>query len=294
MAKFNVPDPRNERTKVWVNGLVDRADAKVSVLDSLVQGGDGVWEGLRLYKGKIFKLDAHLDRMIASAKALNFAEIPSREEMKDAIQQTLDANGMEDGVHIRLTLSRGKKGTSGMNPQLNTFGPTLIVLAEWKGMVYGDEGISLITASTRRNPPQCLDSKIHHNNLLNNILAKIESNVAGADDAVMLDVHGFLAETNATNIFLAMNEVLVTPTTDSCVEGITRATVLECANEAGIQVEERNISPSEMYAADEMFTTGTMGELAFVKEVDGRVIGTGVKGEMTQRLQEIYSRKTAE
>ncbi len=292
MAKYNVPDPRNENTQVWVNGLVNRSEAKVSVLDSLVQGGDGVWEGLRLYNGKIFKLDAHLERMIASAKALNFKEIPSKDEIKDAIQQTLDANGMDDGVHIRLTLSRGRKGTSGMNPELNTHGPTLIVLAEWKGMVYGDEGISLITASTRRNPPQCLDSKIHHNNLLNNILAKIEANVAGADDAVMLDVHGFLAETNATNIFLVMNEALVTPTTDSCVEGITRATVLECAQEAGMHIEERNISPSEMYAADEMFTTGTMGELAFVKLVDGRTIGSGQKGTVTQRLQEIYSTKT--
>ena len=180
MAKLNQPDPRNEGTFVHIGGeLLRRGDAKISVLDSLVQGGDGVWEGLRVYDGKIFQFEEHIDRMFNSAKAMHFQGIPSRDAIKDAVFSTLKANDMYDGVHIRLTLSRGLKTTSGMSPELNTLGCCLIVLPEFKPPVYGSEGIKLITSNIRRNPPQCLDSKIHHNNLINNILAKIEANLAG-------------------------------------------------------------------------------------------------------------------
>ena len=288
-----LPDPRNAEIQVHVGGrLVPRAEAKVSVFDSSVQGGDAVWEGLRVYDGRIFHLDAHLDRLIASARAMAFADIPDRTTIRQAIFDTLKANGMRDGAHIRLTLTRGEKVTSGMSPQFNRFGTCLIVLAEWKAPVYDAAGIRLITASVRRNSPQCLDSKIHHNNLINNILAKIEANVAGVDDALMLDVNGFVAETNATNVFLVRAGRLVTPTADSCVPGITRATVIELAAELGIPLVERNVTPAEVYAADELFTTGTMGELAPVLWVDGRVIGDGEVGPLTRRLQEAYAELT--
>ena len=202
MSKFNQPNPKNDGTLIYVGDeLILRENAKISVLDSLVQGGDGVWEGLRVYNGKIFQLEEHLNRLFDSAKAMHFKNIPSRDFIKEAIFSCLNANEMYDGVHIRLTLSRGLKTTSGMNPELNIYGCTLIVLPEFKPPVYGNEGIKLITSSIRRNSPQCLDSKIHHNNLINNILAKIESNIYGADDALMLDLDGMVSETNATNVF---------------------------------------------------------------------------------------------
>jgi branched-chain amino acid aminotransferase group I len=288
-----LPDPRNENILIHVGGeLLPRDEAKVSVFDSAVQGGDAVWEGLRIYDGKIFQLDAHLDRMFDSAKAMAFAEIPSRDQIKQAIFETLEANGMRDNCHIRLTLSRGRKVTSGMSPHFNQYGPCLIVLAEWKLPVYATSGIRLITASTRRNPPQCVDSKIHHNNLINNILAKIEANVAGVDDAVMLDIHGYVSETNATNIFIIKNGGILTPHADSCLPGITRGIVIQTARDNGIDVIERNVSLSEIHAADEVFTTGTMGELSPVLEVDGRVIGDGKPGSVTNRLRDLYATRT--
>src|SRR6202045_1277675 len=182
--------------------LVHRDKARISPFDSAVQGGDAVWEGLRLYNGRIFKLHEHLDRLERSARALSFAEIPAREKIIEEVKRTLAANKMRDGVHIRLTLTRGIKVTSGMDPRLNQSGPTFIVLAEHKPPVYSKAGLKLITASVRRPPPDVLDARIHHANLLNSILAKIEANDAGADDALMLDVNGFIAETNATNVFI--------------------------------------------------------------------------------------------
>jgi branched-chain amino acid aminotransferase group I len=288
-----LPDPRNADILVHVGGqLLPRAEAKVSVFDSSVQGGDAVWEGIRVYDGKVFKLDAHLDRLVASAKTMAFADIPSRESVKAAVIETLKANGMRDGAHMRLTLTRGEKVTSGMSPRFNRSGPCLIVLAEWKAPVYDTAGIRLITSAWRRNSPQCVDSKIHHNNLINNILAKIEADVAGVDDALMLDLEGFLSETNATNVFVVRKDVLLTPTADYCLPGITRATVIALARANDIPCEVRRISLSEALSADEMFTTGTMGELSPVLELDGRTIGTGI-GPVTERLQGLYAELTA-
>ena len=289
-----LPDPRNASLWVHVGGrLVERAEAKVSVFDSSVQGGDACWEGLRVYDGRVFALDRHLNRLFASARALAFEQVPSRADVEAAIFDTLKANDMRDGVHIRLTLTRGEKVTSGMSPALNQSGPCLIVLAEWKPPVYDRRGIRLVTSSWRRNPPQCLDSKIHHNNLLNNILAKIEANHAGVDDAVMLDVEGYVAETNATNLFLAAQEALVTPAADHCLPGITRAIVLEIAAAAGIPAVERRVSLTEFYAADEVFATGTMGELVPVLEIDGRAIGSSSTGPVTKRLQALFAERTS-
>jgi branched-chain amino acid aminotransferase len=200
---------------------------------------------------------------------------------------------MRDGVHIRLTLTRGVKLTSGMDPRLNSSGPTLIVLAEFKAPVYDAAGITLITASVRRPAPDCLDPKIHHNNLLPSILAKIEANVAGADDAVMLDPRGFIAETNATHIFMVIRGTLATPTTASCPEGITRAAVLELAADAGLRCETGDYTLPQLYTAEEAFVTGTMGGLAPVVRVDGRTIGDGIPGPVTKRVTELFADLTA-
>jgi branched-chain amino acid aminotransferase group I len=286
---LNLPDPRNADILVHVGGkLRPRAEATVSVFDSAVQGGDAVWEGLRVYDGRIAELDGHLERLQNSAKTLAFEKIPSSDEVRTAIFETLEANGMRDNAHIRLTLTRGEKTTSGMNPRFNQSGCTLIVLAEWKPPVYSDDGIRVITASTRRNTPECLDSKIHHNNLLNNILAAIEANVAGADAAVMLDVNGFISETNDTNIFIVKSGQVLTPHADSCLPGLTRKMILQICGNEGIEATERNLSLTELYTADEAFTSGTMGELTPILTADGRIIGDGTAGPVTQRLQNLH------
>ncbi|MBT8103815.1 MAG: aminotransferase class IV [Gammaproteobacteria bacterium] len=286
---MNLTDPRNADIVVSINGqLKSRAEACVSVFDSAVQGGDAVWEGLRVYDGRIAELDGHLLRLQDSAKALAFANVPSSDDIRAAIFETLEANGMRDSAHIRLTLTRGEKITSGMNPRFNQSGCTLIVLAEWKPAVYSDAGIRVVTASTRRNTPQCLDSKIHHNNLLNNILASIEANVAGVDSAIMLDINGFVSETNDTNLFLVKGGRVLTPLADSCLPGLTRKMILVICKQQGIPAEERNLSLTEVYTADEVFTSGTMGELTPVLQADGRVIGDGAAGTTTRRLQELH------
>jgi branched-chain amino acid aminotransferase len=200
---------------------------------------------------------------------------------------------MTDGVHIRLTLTRGVKITSGMDPRLNQSGPTLIVLAEHKPPVYGTSGLTLQTASIRRFPPDCLDPKIHHNNLLQSILAKIEATAAGADDALMLDTRGFIAETNATHVFVVEDGVVRTPTTAACPEGITRAVVLELCAAHGIAHAVTDLSLAQAYRADEVFCTGTMGELAAVTTIDGRRIGDGTVGPMTRRLTALFRELTA-
>jgi branched-chain amino acid aminotransferase len=285
---------KNRDLIVNINGqLVHRDQAAISPFDSSVQAGDAVWEGLRLYNGRIFKLKEHLDRLRSSALALAFAEVPAPDAIIHEIRRTLKANNMRDGVHIRLTLSRGLKITSGMDPRLNQAGPTLIILPEHKAPVYDKKGITLITSSVRRFPPDCLDPKIHHCNLLQSILAKIQANAAGADDGLMLDVRGFVAETNATHVFLVSENVVMTTEESACPEGITRATVLEICRAQGIPHREKDLSLTEVYRADEMFCTGTMGEIAAVVKVDGRVIGNGEMGPRTQQISELYRHKTA-
>jgi len=286
---MKLPDPRNKDIVVYVaSELVHRDKACVSVFDSVVQGGDAVWEGLRVYDGRIAALEGHLERLQNSAKTLAFEGVPSSDEVREAIFQTLEANGMRDEAHMRLTLTRGEKVTSGMNPKFNQSGCTLIILAEWKPSVYSDNGIRVITASTRRNTPQCLDSKIHHNNLLNNILASIEANVANVDAAIMLDIQGFISETNDTNLFIVRNGTVSTPHADSCLPGLTRKMILDICAENDIPADERNLSLTELYTADEVFTSGTMGELTPILEADGRQIANGTVGDMTCRLQQLH------
>ena len=286
-------NPKNRDIQININGTLYHRDAAgISPFDSAVQGGDAVWEGLRLYQGRIFKLIPHLDRLRHSARAMAFAEIPPHNEIIAQIRKTLAANQMFDGVHIRLTLTRGLKYTSGMDTRLNTFGPTLIVLAEHKPPVYDKGGIRLITSGIRRIPPDCVDQNIHSCNLINSILAKIQANAAGADDALMLDYQGFVAETNATHVFIVHQGVMMTPPATSCPEGITRATVLEICQRHAIPCQVSNLSLAEVYRADEMFCTGTMGELAPVIELDGRQIGDGSVGEMTDKLSQLFRKRT--
>lgn len=282
-------DPRNADLIYSVNGVLRHRDEPgLSPFDSVVQGGDAVWEGLRLYDGRIFGLDEHLTRLRQSAIALAFAAIPSDPDIIEALTSTLRANSMRDGVHVRLTLTRGVKVTSGMDPRLNQDGCTLIVLAEHKAPVYDTGGLSLVTSSLRRPGPDVLDPKIHHANLLNSILAKIEANLAGADDALMLDQRGFVAETNATNVFAVINGVLSTPFPHACPEGITRATVLELAAAHSIEHRTADLSVAQLYTADEVFCTGTMGEIAAITRIDGRSIGAGDVGPLTLRLSKLY------
>lgn len=289
---MNLPDQRNEHIKISINGeLFAREDAKISVFDSAVQGGDAVWEGIRVYDGRIFQLEPHLDRLMDSAKAMAFENVPDREFIKRAIFDTLHANGQYDESHIRLTLTRGEKVTSGMSPHWNQKGCTLIVLAEWKKPVYDNSGIRLISSTIRRNAAMCVDSKIHHNNLINNILAKIEANVAGVDDAVMFDINGFVAETNATNIFIVKNGKLYTPHADACLPGITRGVVIDLAKDNGVSITEKNISVAELYSAEEAFVTGSMGEITPVLEIDGRKISEAA-GEVTLNIGSLYGALT--
>jgi len=297
----DLEDPRNANILCWIGSpdggqLYPRDMAGISPFDSAVQGGDAVWEGLRVYRGKILTCNEHIGRLFRSAKAMGFTNVHTTEQVMEAIFVTLAANGMRDEAHIRLTLTRGLKCTSSMNPKFNLYGTTLIILPEWKCTSGGKttydntKGITLITASQRRNSPQTVDSKIHHNNLINNILPKIQANIMGAADAIMLDLDGFVSETNATNIFMVDYQgTLLTPHADHCLPGITRDTVIALAKEDSIPVVERRISLAEFHAAEEVFTTGTMGGITPVTMIDGRLIGTGTVGATTKRLQTLYA-----
>ncbi len=285
---------RNRDLIVNINGqLLHRDEAGVSPFDSAVQGGDAVWEGLRLYEGRIFRLDRHLARLRTSARALAFTGIPSNERIVAEIRRTLAANDMRDGVHIRLTLTRGVKITSGMDPRLNQAGPTLIVLAEHKAPAASRSGLKLVTSSVRRTGPDTVDPRIHHANMLPLILAKIQANVAGADDALMLDGRGFIAETNATNFFIVTDGVVMTSRPVACLEGVTRGAVLDLCAANEIPLREKDLTLTEAYGADEAFCSGTMGELAGVTELDGRTIGGGIPGPLTARLSDLFRDLTA-
>ena len=267
-------NPKNENILIHVNGkLLPRKDAKVSVFDSIVQNGDGVWEGLRVYPEGIVCYDKHLTRLHEGAKALAYEGIPSKDEIKKAIKETLDANGMNTDTHIRLTLTRGEKVTSGMDSRLNQSGCCLIVLAEWKKKVYDfSKGIRAISSSIRRSIPAFLDSKIHHNNMLSLVIAKIQANISGYDAAVMLDERGFVAELNDTNLFMVKEGSIFTPFAHACLPGITRQTFIDLFKENKINIFERDLSLVEFINADLVFATGTNGEITPVTEIDGRSI----------------------
>ncbi len=267
-------NPKNENIFIHVNGeLLPRKEAKVSVFDSIVQNGDGVWEGLRVYPEGIVCYDKHLTRLQEGAHALGYEGVPTKEKIKKAIKETLDANKMNDDTHIRLTLTRGEKVTSGMDSRLNQSGCCLIVLAEWKKKVYDfSKGIRAISSSIRRSIPAFLDSKIHHNNMLSLVIAKMHANIAGYDAAVMLDERGFVAELNDTNLFMLKANKIFTPFPHACLPGITRGTFIELLKENNIEIQERDLTLVEFINADLVFATGTNGEITPVTEMDGRPI----------------------
>lgn len=286
-------NPANAHLIVNINGkLVHRDEAGVSPFDSAVQNGDAVWEGLRLYDGRIFKLPEHLARLRKSASLLNYQGYPSDDEIVGQLKRTLAANGMKDSVHVRLTVSRGLKYTSGLDPRINTKGCSLIILAEHKAPVYDKSGLVFHTATIRRPFANVLNQHIHSCNQLTSILAKLEANETGADDALMLDTEGNLAETNATHVLLVKDGVVLTSTTKACPEGITRSTVLALCAEHEIPSEVRDIPEAEIHESDEVFCTGTMGEIAAVTRIDQTEFNGGKPGPVTLRLSELYSELT--
>lgn len=286
-------NPANADLIVNINGqLVHRDRAGVSPFDSSVQNGDAVWEGLRLYHGRIFRLQQHLTRLRKSAAMLHYEGMPSDERLIAELRRTLAANAMHDAVHIRLTVSRGLKYTSGLDPRINRQGCSFFILAEHKPPVYNNQrGVELIVARQRRPFADVLDQQIHSCNQLTSILAKIEANIAGADDALMLDTEGMLAETNATHVFLVRSGVVITSTTRACPEGITRAAVLELCNQRGQAVEVRNVVAAELFEAEEMFVTGTMGEITPVARLDEHPF-VPAPGPTTSRIAEWFRQLT--
>lgn len=287
-------NPKNKDLILSIDGkLVHRDQAGVSPFDSSVQNGDTCWEGLRLYKGKIFKLEEHLDRLFKSASMLRYEGLPTREAIIDAIVKVLAANKMYDQVHLRLILSRGLKYTSGLDPRINTKGCSLFILPEHKAPVYSTGGLHLITAKQRRPFADVLDQRIHSSNQLTSILAKLEANDAGADDALMLDTEGNLAETNATHVFLVKDGIIHTSTTKACPTGITRDTLIKMCPKHDITLEIRDIPEAEIHQADEVFCTGTMGEIVAVNRIDDTIFNGGEPGPMTQKLASLYSELTA-
>lgn len=281
-------DPRNESILVWVNGrLLPRAEAVVSVYDSGFMLGDGVWEGLRLHDGRWAFLDEHMDRLFEAAKAIDLDIGRSREEVKAALFETQAANGMQTDVHARLMVTRGVKARPFQHPRLSRSGPTMVIIME-HSRPNAPRPIRLATVPHLRGLPMTQDPKLNSHSKLNCILACIAAEKAGADEALMLDVHGFVNTTNACNFFIVRKGEVWTSTGDYCMPGITRAKVIDLCRREGIPVFQKNFTLVETYSADEAFLTGTFGGLTPVGMIDGRVIGTGQMGPMTARLRALY------
>lgn len=274
---------------VYINGeLVPAAEAKISVFDSSFNFGDAIFEGMRVYDRRVYGLDAHIDRLYDSAKAI-MLDIPmSKRQMRDELIRWLNANKVESDFHFRPIVTRGNRFPPRTHPKYLQGKPTVVFVG---GPIEpGDgSGLRLITASVRRTPPESLDSKIKSVNYLNNMLAKLEAIRQGADDALMYDTQGFLAEASAANVFLVKRGRLMTPFPKSCLEGITRQAVIGIAQRIGYDTLERDITPVQLYAADEVFLTGTAAEVTPIIEVDGRSIGNGESGPITQQLADEYA-----
>lgn len=289
-----IPDPRNDDVLIYLNGeLVPRAEAKVSVFDSGFALGDGVWEGLRLHKGRFAFLDRHIDRLFEGAATTQIDIGMSRDELVAALYRTVRENAMESGVHVRLMVTRGLKHTPSQDPRVNVGPPTVVIAAEYKeaSPEPREKGISLITSHIRRGRADVQDPKINSHSKLNCILAMLGAINVGADEALMLDPRGFVATCNATNFFVVRNDEVWTSTGDYCLNGVTRAVVLEICRDNGVAALEKNFSLPEVYSADEAFVTGTFGGLTPVIEVDRRAIGAGAPGNVTYRLSGLYEQR---
>ena len=291
-----VSDERNEKILIYVNGeLVPRNEAKVSVFDSGFLLGDGVWEGIRLHDGALAFLDEHLNRLYQGAQAIGLDIGVTREEMTAILYKTIRANDMHDGVHVRLMVTRGLKKTPSQDPRLTKSKPTIVVIAEHKQVnpTAWENGVRLFTSTIRRPPPDTLDQKLNCHSKLHEVIALNQALQAGADEALMLDIHGAVSTCNATNFFIVVNGQVWTSTGQHCLNGITRRKIIELCQANGIPVFEKNFSLVDVYSADEAFVTGTFGGLTPVIEVDGRQIGKRQAGEMTRRLRELYLTEVA-
>jgi branched-chain amino acid aminotransferase len=286
-------DPRNANLKLYVNGaIVHRNDAKVSVYDSGFLLGDGVWEGLRLYNGQWAFLSEHMDRLFEAAKAIDLDIGATRAELAAALNDTAAANDMTDGVHARLMVTRGVKAKPFQDPRLSKTGPTIVIIMEFSAPVTG-HALRLHTTPFHRGLPLTQDPKLNSHSKLNCILAGIHAQKAGADEALMLDPHGFVNTTNSCNFFIVRKGEVWTSTGDYCMNGITRRKTIELCHANEIPVFERNFSLVDAYGADEAFITGTFGAQTPVSEIDGRPIGDGGAGPVTQRLQQLYKALTS-
>lgn len=292
-----VDDPRNEDILIYVNGeLYPRNEAKISVFDSGYLVGDGVWEGFRLHKGLLVFLKEHYDRLYQGAKTVGMDLGLTRDEITKEIWKTLDSNNMKDGVHIRLMFTRGIKKTPSQDPRLTVSGPNLVIIAEYKKAdpESRDRGITLFTSTIRRGSPDYLDPRLNCHSKIHEVQALVQALEAGADEALMLDINGFVSTCNATNFFMVKDEEVWTSTGQYCMNGITRGKVIEVCERAGITCHQKNFSLFDVYGADEAFVTGSFGGLTPVTEIDGRTISADVPGSMTQRLQKLYEQAIEE
>ena len=284
-------DPRNADIIIDINGeFFAREQARVSVFDSGFVLGDGVWEGLRVHRGKIAFLDQHLDRLYEGAKALDMEMEVSAAQLRERLYRLLEKNGMQDGVHIRLMVSRGIKATPYQDPRITITPPTIVIIPEYKTALpeTAHKGIKLFTVHVRRGYPDVQDPKLNSHSKLNCITACIQAAKAGADEALMLDPHGFVATCNSTHFFIVRKGRVWTSTGDYCLGGITRGNVIDLCEQNQIPVEQKNFSLTDVYAAEEAFVTGTFAGLAPVGEIDGRTIGNGERGPMVEKLQQLY------
>ena len=289
-SMHDVSDPRNASILINVNGeLKPRAEAAVSVFDSGFMLGDGVWEGLRLHEGKAAFLDRHLDRLFEGAKAIAMDIGLGADDLAKRLYDTLDANKMTDGVHVRLMVTRGVRSTPYQDPRVAVGGPTIVIIPEYKepDPAVNERGLRLFTVHVRRGDPAVQDQKINSHSKLNCILASIQATQAGADEALMLDPHGFVATCNSTHFFIVRKGEVWTSSGKYCLGGITRGLALEIAREAGINAIEKDFSLTDVYGADEAFVTGTFAGIVPVREVDGRQLTC--RGPMVERLQKLYA-----
>ncbi len=284
-------DPRNASILIDINGeLFARDEAKVSVFDSGFVLGDGVWEGLRVHHGKIVFLEKHLDRLYGGTKALDMEMDVSAEQLTRRLYDVLEANAMQDGVHIRLMVSRGVKATPYQDPRITITPPTIVIIPEYKNALpeTATRGIRLFTVHVRRGYPDVQDPKLNSHSKLNCITACIQATKAGADEALMLDPHGFVATCNSTHFFIVKKGAVWTSSGDYCLDGITRGVVIQLCEDNDIPVYQKNFSLTDVYSANEAFVTGTFAGLAPVSEIDGRVIGDGERGPVVESLQQLY------
>ena len=286
-----VQDDRNEKVLVYVNGeFFPRNEAKISVFDSGYLVGDGIWEALRLHDDVLVFLDEHLGRLWQGAAAIGMDMKMTRQELTNKIWDTLKANDMHDGVHVRFMVTRGIKKTPSQDPRLTLTGPNLVIIPEYK-LASPDShnlGIALFTSTIRRGSPDYLDPRLNCHSKIHEVMALVQALETGADEALMLDIHGFVATCNSTNFFMIKNGEVWTSTGQYCMNGITRGKIIQVANENGIPCYQKNFSLFDVYGADEAFVTGTFGGLTPVIKVDGRIIGNGKLGAMTEKLTSLY------